>query len=164
MELPYAGTVPQTSESEQETGEPPSDRRRHVLFADDEAGLASIVQRLLLLEGFDVTICSGGEEAVARFDPDQHDLVLTDYGMPDLTGLEVAAAVRRRSPTTPVILVTGWGSDLDSNAPPAGVTAVISKPFRLGTLVEAVRLALNEKEQLPGATGRSDTPGHAPSR
>jgi CheY-like chemotaxis protein len=122
------------------------ERRRHVLFADDEAGLAAIVQRLLLLEGFEVTICSGGEEAVAKFDPERHDLVLTDYGMPDLTGLQVAAAVRRRSPKTPVLLVTGWGSDLDASAPPAGVAAVISKPFRLGTLIDAVRSALADAE------------------
>lgn len=133
------------------------------MFADDEAGLAATVQRRLLLEGFDVTICSGGGEAVATFDPEQHDLVLTGYGMPDLTGLEVAAEVRRRSPTTPVVLVTDWGSDLDAKAPPAGVTAVICKPFRLGTLVEAVRLALRGIEGSHGAPAQSDSPGRAPS-
>ncbi|HZO32678.1 MAG TPA: ATP-binding protein, partial [Chloroflexota bacterium] len=147
IELPYAGVAPAAEAPKPEAVTPRPDRRRHVLFADDEAGLAAIVQRLLLLEGFEVTICSGGEEALAKFDPDEHDLVLTDYGMPDLTGLQVAAAVRRRSPNTPVVLVTGWGSDLDANAPPAGVTAVISKPFRLGTLVEAVRAALSGSER-----------------
>jgi PAS domain S-box-containing protein len=145
IELPYAGVAAAAAEAPQveDVRQQPA-RRRHVLFADDEAGLAAIVQRLLLLEGFDVTTCSGGGEAVAKFDPEQHDLVLTDYGMPDLTGLQVAAEVRRRSPTTPVVLVTGWGSDLDAKSPPAGVTAVISKPFRLGTLVEAVRSALRD--------------------
>jgi CheY-like chemotaxis protein len=161
INLPYAGSESEAPRRESAPAGPT--RRRHVLFADDEAGLASIVQRLLLLEGFEVTICSGGEEAVAKFDPERHDLVLTDYGMPDLTGLQVAAAVRRRSPTTPVILVTGWGSDLDSNAPPAGVTAVIGKPFRLGTLVEAVRSALNGPTQPPGESGRTGIPGRAPS-
>jgi FixJ family two-component response regulator len=67
--------------------------------------------------------------------------------MPDLTGLRVAAAVRRRSPTTPIVLVTGWGSDLDSSSPPPGVAAVIGKPFRLATLVEAVKTALTNAEQ-----------------
>lgn len=147
IELPYAGVAPAAEAPKPEAVTPRPDRRRHVLFADDEAGLAAIVQRLLLLEGFEVTICSGGEEALAKFDPDEHDLVLTDYGMPDLTGLQVAAAVRRRSPNTLVVLVTGWGCDLDANAPPAGVTAVISKPFRLGTLVEAVRAALSGSER-----------------
>jgi PAS domain S-box-containing protein len=164
IDLPYAGVAAVAEAPGRESVQPRPDRRRHVLFADDEAGLAAIVQRLLLLEGFDVTICSGGDEAVAKFNPDEHDLVLTDYGMPDLTGVQVAAEVRRRSPTTPVVLVTGWGSDLDAKSPPAGVTAVISKPFRLGTLVEAVRSALRGTEQLSGAPAQTDTPGHAPSR
>jgi len=164
IDLPYAGAAAATEAPRHESIKAAPDRRRHVLFADDEAGLAAIVQRLLLLEGFDVTICSGGEEALAKFDPDEHDLVLTDYGMPDLTGLQVAAAVQRRSPTTPVVLVTGWGSDLDANAPPPGVSAVISKPFRLGTLIEAVRSALSGKPLPPAANAQTDTRGHAPSR
>ncbi|MGE3270529.1 MAG: response regulator [Chloroflexota bacterium] len=140
LELPYADVS-----VEAPTPAPvpaPPDRRRHVLFVDDEPGLGAIVQRLLLLEGFDVTVCSGGEEAVSTFDPAAHDLVVTDYGMPDLTGVQVAAAIKRRAPHVPVLLVTGWGSDLDSSAPPPGVSAVIGKPFRLAALVEAVRTAL----------------------
>jgi PAS domain S-box-containing protein len=161
IELPYAGAAEQPARP---PADPQSDRRKHVLFADDEAGLSAIVQRLLLLEGFDVTICSGGEEALARFDPTVHDLVLTDYGMPDLTGVEVASAVRRRSPRTPVLLVTGWGSDLDSASPPSGVAAVIGKPFRLATLVEAVKSALANAEQPSRPPGQTDTQGHARSR
>jgi len=151
IELPFAGDAGEAPAAV--PVKPAPDRRPHVLFADDEAGLASIVQRLLLIEGFDVTVCSGGEEAVATFDPERHDLVLTDYGMPDLTGLQVAAAVRRRSPGTPVVLVTGWGGELDAKSPPPGVTAVIGKPFRLAALVESVRSAL--------ASAGRPTPGGA---
>jgi two-component system, cell cycle sensor histidine kinase and response regulator CckA len=140
IELPYAAVTVEEPSAAQPR--PVPDRRRHVMFVDDEAGLAAIVQRLLLLEGFDVTVCSGGEEALRVFDPDRHDLIVTDYGMPDLTGVQVAAAIKRRAPAVPVLLVTGWGSDLDASAPPPGVTAVIGKPFRLAALVEAVRSAL----------------------
>ncbi len=162
MELPFAGVAAEAPPPR--PAEIVPDRRRHVLFADDEAGLAVIVQRLLLLEGFDVTTCSGGEEALAKFDPAVHDLVLTDYGMPDLTGLQVAAGVKRRSPSTPVVLVTGWGSDMDASAPPPGITSVLSKPFRLAALVEAVKGALAGPSQQPPARGRSDTPGRARSK
>jgi len=140
IELPYTAVSVEPPAPAQ--ARPVPDRRRHVMFVDDEAGLAAIVQRLLLLEGFDVTICSGGEEALRTFDPERHDLVVTDYGMPDLTGVQVAAAIKRRAPAVPILLVTGWGSDLDASAPPPGVTAVIGKPFRLAALVEAVRSAL----------------------
>lgn len=140
IELPFAAVS--VDEPPLQQAKVALDRRRHVLFVDDEPGLAAIVQRLLLLEGFDVTVCSGGEEALSAFDPDRHDLVVTDYGMPDLTGVQVAAAIKRRAPNIPILLVTGWGSDLDASAPPPGVSAVIGKPFRLATLVEAVRSAL----------------------
>jgi CheY-like chemotaxis protein len=162
IELPYAGNASAIPAPAPVAAQP--DRRRHVLFADDEAGLAAIVQRLLLIEGFDVTICTGGAQAVETFDPDRHDLVLTDYGMPDLNGVQVAAEVRRRSPSTPVILVTGWGSDLDSKSPPPGVTAVIGKPFRLAALVESVRSALAAVGRPSPARGQNGTPGPAPSR
>jgi CheY-like chemotaxis protein len=161
VELPYAGGTAEAPAPAPVRTLP--DRRRHVLFADDEAALGAVVQRLLTIEGFDVTVCSGGEEAVATFDPDRHDLVLTDYGMPDLTGVQVAAAVRRKSPSTPVVLVTGWGSDLDANSPPPGVTAVIGKPFRLAALVESVRSALAAAGRPSPALARSGTPGLAPS-
>jgi PAS domain S-box-containing protein len=161
VELPYAG-----DETEAPTPAPVKalpDRRRHILFADDEPGLAAIVQRLLLIEGFDVTVCAGGEEAVAAFDPDRHDLVLTDYGMPDLTGVQVAQAVRRRSPSTPVVLVTGWGSDLDASSPPPGVSAVIGKPFRLAALVESVRSALAAAGRPSPEHAQNGSPAPAPS-
>jgi CheY-like chemotaxis protein len=162
MELPYAGVTVEAPPPEPVEIVP--DRRRHVLFADDEAGLAVIVQRLLLLEGFDVTTCSGGEEALATFDPAVHDLVLTDYGMPDLNGLQVAVGVKRRSPSTPVVLVTGWGSDMDASSPPHGITAVLSKPFRLAALVEAVRAALVGSGQRQPMAGQTDTQGRARSK
>jgi len=84
--------------------------------------------------------------------------------MPDLTGVQVAASVRERSPATPVILVTGWGSDLDSKSPPPGVTAVIGKPFRLAVLVEAVRSALAAAGRPSPGRGQNGTQGPAPSR
>jgi DNA-binding response OmpR family regulator len=161
VELPYAGDTTETPAPTPVKAVP--DRRRHILFADDEPGLAAIVQRLLLIEGFDVTVCSGGEEAVAAFDPDRHDLVLTDYGMPDLTGVQVAQAVRRRSPSTPVVLVTGWGSDLDASSPPPGISAVIGKPFRLAALVESVRSALAAAGRPSPELARNGSQAPAPS-
>jgi PAS domain S-box-containing protein len=162
IELPYAGD-PTAAPSAVTAVRSLPDRRRHILFADDEAGLASIVQRLLLIEGFDVTICTGGEDALAQFDPLRHDLVLTDYGMPDINGVQVAAAVRRASPTTPVVLITGWGSDLDAGTPPPGVSAVIGKPFRLAALVETVRSALAGAAPTGAEHAQTDIPDPAPS-
>ena len=144
------------------TAAPPRPAARHVLVVDDEPALAAVLQRLLESEGHTVTTCNGGAEALERFDPEQHELVMTDLGMPDLNGLEVAAAIRARSPTTPVVLVTGWGSELDPERPPATISRILTKPYRLAQVLEALRGALGEQPPAPSpAPARNGSPTHA---
>ncbi len=57
-----------------------------------------------------VTIASNGKEALAAFDREPFDIVITDRAMPGITGDEVAAAVKRKAPSTPVVLLTGFGA------------------------------------------------------
>jgi len=116
----------------------PSGPSRGVLIVDDEAPLVGMLPRLLASEGHRVTPCTSGEEALARFDPAVHDLVITDLGMADLNGLQLAEALRARSPETPVILATGWGNELDPDNPPPGVSKVLAKPYRLAMVLDAI--------------------------
>ncbi len=126
---------------------PPATRRkRNILVVDDEPALASVLQRLLESEGHSVTSCTSGAEALERFDPSVHELVMTDLGMAGLNGLQVAAAIHVRSPETPVILVTGWGNELDPDHPPPGIVRVLAKPYRLARVLDAVSAALPESE------------------
>ena len=72
-------------------------------------------------------------------DAEPSDLVLTDLGMPELSGWEVAAGVKRRRPATPVGLVTGWGDVIDpAEAATRGVDFVLGKPFQIAQLQAAV--------------------------
>lgn len=160
IELPFAG--PSTAQPQERSARPGPTDRLHVLVVDDEPSLASIVRRLLTFEGYEVTVCAGGEEALKVFDPEQHHLVLTDYGMPGMTGSQLAAQINRISPATPVILVTGWGSDPDSEAPPIGVTAVVAKPYRLATLVQTVKNALADADGEATAGAQNGSPPPAP--
>ncbi|MCC6177770.1 MAG: response regulator [Chloroflexi bacterium] len=130
---------------------------RGILVVDDEPALAAILARMLRAGGHTVDTCTSGAEALERFDPARHELVMTDFGMPDLTGLDVAAAVRTQSPSTPVILVTGWAHHLAADEPPAGVVAVVAKPYRLATVLAAVGEAI--AAALPAE--RSGSPGPA---
>ncbi len=126
-----------------------SPRARHILVVDDEPALASVLQRLLESEGHRVTTCTSGAEALAVFNPDQHELVMTDLGMAGLNGLQVAAAIHLRSASTPVILVTGWGNELDPDNPPRGIARVLAKPYRLARVLDAVNEALPEPAAVP---------------
>jgi CheY-like chemotaxis protein len=79
---------------------------RILLVEDDPAcqlSTAMVLQHL----GHAVVTADGGEEGLARFDAKLHDLVLTDNRMPGMSGVELAARLKRRSPATPVVIYSG---------------------------------------------------------
>jgi CheY-like chemotaxis protein len=95
--------------------------------------------------GYEVTAVTHGQEAITLFMQGYYDLVITDLGMPDVSGWDVAEAVKQKSPETPVVLITGWGVQVDS-AQRDKVDGVIAKPFSRQTLSdEMVRLIKNGK-------------------
>jgi CheY-like chemotaxis protein len=71
-----------------------------VLFIDDEAGVRAIFRDFLDILGHEVDAAASGEERLALFDRDRHDLVLTDRFMSGMSGPEVAHAIRARCPGT----------------------------------------------------------------
>jgi CheY-like chemotaxis protein len=89
--------------------------------------------------GHHVVEASGGAEALTRFAPGQVDLIITDLGMPDMTGWEFARAVRASDAAVPIILLTGWGEQLAREVDAAQlVTHVLGKPIRLEELQTAI--------------------------
>ena len=94
--------------------------------------------------GHEVTVVSQGQEAVALLEKGDYDLVITDLGMPDISGWEVSKAVKQKRQETPVILITGWGVQLDSEEMSrSGVDGVIAKPFSKQDLTEQLSKLLN---------------------
>jgi len=74
------------------------------------------------------------------------DLVLTDLGMPGMNGFEVARRIRGAHPAIPVVLVTGWGAEVDPQAVrESGVVKVVAKPFGYQELLYMVQEVLNWK-------------------
>jgi DNA-binding NtrC family response regulator len=67
--------------------------------------------------------------------------------MEHTTGLELAVAIHDRSPSTPVLLVTAWGTNLDLAALPAAVIGVLAKPYRLAEVIMAVDAALSPERR-----------------
>ena len=116
-----------------------------ILFVDDEAPLARLGQRRLEGLGYRVTIATtcGQALAVFRADPYAFDLVLTDYTMPDRSGLELATELVRLRPDLPVVLTTGHVEEFaESELRAAGIREVLMKPVLLDDLAAGVVRAL----------------------
>jgi DNA-binding response OmpR family regulator len=104
--------------------------------------LRRILASYLQIDGHEATVVSDGRQALAAFEAGAFDLVITDRAMPELNGDQLAAEVKRRAPTLPIIMLTGLGDlmqELDER--PDGVDRVVSKPVTLATFREAIRQA-----------------------
>ena len=120
---------------------PVDGRGKHVLYVDDEEAIVFLVKRMLERQGFRVSAYTAPQEALAaaRANPDQFDLVVTDYKMPGLSGLELAHALREIRPDLPVVLASGYiTEELRAKAPDAGIRELIYKPNTVEDLCEAV--------------------------
>ncbi|MDW8262323.1 MAG: response regulator [Phycisphaerales bacterium] len=116
-----------------------------ILVADDSSDIRNTIHDVLRKYGATVTAAASGVEAVARIESGDFDLVISDIKMPDKSGYDVFAAVRKRNASTPVILMTGFGYDPNHcivRASQEGLQAVLFKPFRVEQLVGEVRKAL----------------------
>ena len=142
---------------------PSAELRGTVLVIDDEAPVRELVADVLTSKGHAVSMAGGGREGLARFAAGRYDVVLTDLGMPDMTGWEVARAIKASQPATPVLLITGWGDVVE--APPGTVVdGVVTKPFDVTRLAAAVDQALRDRRaprERPALTDRPRGAGGA---
>jgi two-component system, NarL family, capsular synthesis sensor histidine kinase RcsC len=115
-----------------------------ILLVDDNAVVRDMLVDLVGSLGYAADAASGGAEALALFDQNRYDIVLTDLLMPGMSGWEVLAAVRQRNPRIPVVIITGTAPTADDpRAAQAGVT-VLRKPVDVKALDDTI------KEKLTG--------------
>jgi signal transduction histidine kinase/ActR/RegA family two-component response regulator len=117
--------------------------RLRILVVDDDPLLIKALRDTLETDGHIITTATGGREGIAMFEKARESsepfaVVITDLGMPYVDGRQVAAAIKGASPTTPVIMLTGWGQRLvaEGDIPPH-VDCVLNKPPKLRELREA---------------------------
>jgi CheY-like chemotaxis protein len=116
---------------------------RSILLIDDQADLVQVVRTILESRGFSVDAALSGREGVALAEASRYSLVLTDLGMPDTSGWEVAQRVLEVQPKTPVILMTGWAADIDeARLRESRIEALLPKPFRSEQLLQLVTQVL----------------------
>ena len=138
IKLPTAEVNPQTVEEEKQ----PSVPARRVLIVDDEPNLLYILTRFLETDQHHVTSTTSGQEAIRLFkeQPDAFDAIFTDLSIADMSGWEVARQVQILKPELPVVLVTGWGADLDpEKLRQCKIAQVVNKPYRFEDVQSVMR-------------------------
>ena len=119
-----------------------------ILAVDDEAHILHVVSLKLRKAGFDVITAQDGEEALEASLAEHPDLIITDFQMPRMTGVEFCKQLRRRERAhhVPVILLTARGFDVDpSEIMAADIAAVLEKPFSPREILARVQQLLAEK-------------------
>lgn len=119
----------------------PSAGSARVLVVDDDPIVLETVCQLVQTLGHSASAHTSGEQALAAFTAGEFDAVVSDLGMPGLTGNDVAREVERMRPGTPVVLLTGWGRDQEL-VPEDSVAEVLGKPVTLEDLGAALLRSL----------------------
>jgi signal transduction histidine kinase/CheY-like chemotaxis protein len=136
---------------------------RRILVIDDDPRVRGTIAGLLRAAGHRITEAANGGEGLLRFTEEPAELVLTDLSMPEVTGWDVAAAVKARVPTCPVVLLTGWADrQTEEPAGPDLVDRILHKPVRLQELLQVIEevTSLRERETSGAPTRDStDSPG-----
>ena len=124
-----------------------------ILVVEDEAALVTLLRYNLEKQGFAVEEASDGQEALLRISEHRPDLVLLDWMLPSLSGIEVCRQIRRRPETRnlPVIMVTARTEDGDAvRALDTGADDYITKPFAVEALTARIRALLRRAAAVGG--------------
>jgi DNA-binding NtrC family response regulator len=119
-----------------------------ILLIDDDEGLVHFLSRFFTRKGYAVTACSGGRAAIDMISRETFDLILLDYKMPDLNGLDTLSEIRAVEVKTPVIMMTAYGTtDLAIEAMKRGAYDYLVKPFERRELsrITAEALEVNRR-------------------
>lgn len=112
---------------------------KSVLIVEDEASVRNLLFDLVSDEYPDTSVAADGVEGLRRFKERHYDLVITDLGMPGMSGIELTKEIKKISESTPVILITGWDvHEREEEIKKDGVDVIIKKPFHLDQVVDAL--------------------------
>ena len=131
----------------------------HVLVIDDDAVVGRSFDRVLSGKGYEVDTALSGEEGLRDIEKANYDVVFTDIKMPGIDGLEVAERIRAKCPWTPVVVITGYGTEEnEAKASVLGVSGFVRKPLT-PEVIESI--TLKALETPVEATTAANEPGPA---
>jgi signal transduction histidine kinase/ActR/RegA family two-component response regulator len=119
-----------------------------VLAVDDEPAVLDLLADIVETLGHRVTRHQSAADALAGMSPGRYDLVLTDLGMPGMSGWEFSRALRAVDPDVPLAWITGWGEELVGDASRRdGADAIVAKPFTIDDVKRLLTLAASRRQK-----------------
>ncbi|MDA8308153.1 MAG: ATP-binding protein [Deltaproteobacteria bacterium] len=114
-----------------------------LMLVEDDPEILNLLRDMLRLKGHRVVALSDGEKALEMIDSSNFDLVLTDLGMPLISGWEIAKRAKAKNPFVPVVMITGWGAQYeDTDLAAKGVDLMLSKPLSWDKLLSSIEKLL----------------------
>ena len=148
--FPLTDAQEEPVESQHGVLQAPPGTGQHVLCVDDDPAMVLMVDGLLRRHGYKVTTYEQPAAALARVHTDarEFDILVTDYNMPEMNGMELATAVRRAAPGLPIIITSGFISDeMRQQAADLGVGALLQKEYTLERLAGLVHGVLEQRRE-----------------
>ena len=122
----------------------------NVLVVDDEKTVCNSCKKILAQEGYNVDVALSGDEALNKVKGKGFDVLITDWKMPEIDGIEVARRIKKENPNIAVIMITGYPSVESSiKAMRAGISDYVPKPFTPEELSDAMVRALAKGQAVP---------------
>jgi sigma-B regulation protein RsbU (phosphoserine phosphatase) len=118
----------------------------HILMVDDDPNVIKLLSGFLKNENFDVTGVENGDAALETIKDESYDLVISDLNLPDINGIDILEAAKRKNKHTQVLILTGYGSiDSAVRAMQKGAYEYLTKPIDGSTFLYKVKKALERR-------------------
>jgi len=120
--------------------------KARALVIDDDASILEVIGDILKFMGHEVSLAATGEEGVEQFKKGDFNIVITDLGMPGISGWEVARICKSLKPDVPVVMISGWGNQIDDEmVRQSKLDGILAKPFEMNKIKTLVQNALAAK-------------------
>ena len=119
---------------------------KNILVVDDNKFLRVVVSKMLSGLGYEVLSADSAENGLSVFLKNKFDVVLSDYEMPGMDGVAFACSIKKSSPRTRVVIMTGTGREIVFSRNSTSVDEVISKPFTLASIDETIKDLLGKPQ------------------
>jgi PAS domain S-box-containing protein len=127
----------------------PARNKGKILFVDDEQVILDMITKMLTKIGYDICAVKAPSMAIelVRENTVRFDLVITDLTMPEMNGIEMASAIHSIAPLIPIIMMTGYGKEIEQNifTQAHGISHILKKPVRFAELAASINEAITSR-------------------